>query len=254
MNYATLCNGEHSLWARLEKLGVPAEFQDRCVRVYGLRTHGVLNGKFVTELIYVHSKLTIVDDHKTIIGAANINDRSMLGDRDSEVNVVIEDREMIPGRMNGKPYEVGKFSHTLRCQLMKEHLGMLSDEDLSIDVSDPVSQDFHGKVSKIAENNTKIYEKLFEELPTDKVRSEKDLKCWKENKGLDKKLDKKLAKDELDKIRGSVVNFPFLFLSRAPTILRPFSPGDITAMEKNMPQEAKSLNVDYQHVLCLYCE
>jgi phosphatidylserine/phosphatidylglycerophosphate/cardiolipin synthase-like enzyme len=44
----------------------------------------------VTELIYVHSKLLIADDKLVICGSANINDRSMLGKRDSEIAVVIE--------------------------------------------------------------------------------------------------------------------------------------------------------------------
>lgn len=36
----------------------------------------------VTEQVYVHSKMMIVDDRLTIIGSANINDRSMVGNRD----------------------------------------------------------------------------------------------------------------------------------------------------------------------------
>jgi phosphatidylserine/phosphatidylglycerophosphate/cardiolipin synthase-like enzyme len=35
--------------------------------------------------IYVHSKLMIIDDCMALIGSANINDRSLLGSRDSEV-------------------------------------------------------------------------------------------------------------------------------------------------------------------------
>jgi len=35
--------------------------------------------------VYVHSKIMIVDDCITLIGSANINDRSLLGSRDSEV-------------------------------------------------------------------------------------------------------------------------------------------------------------------------
>jgi hypothetical protein len=35
----------------------------------------------VTEQIYIHSKLLIVDDRLVICGSANINDRSMLGKR-----------------------------------------------------------------------------------------------------------------------------------------------------------------------------
>ena len=37
--------------------------------------------------VYTHSKLMIVDDWCLIVGSANINDRSMLGDRDSEMAV-----------------------------------------------------------------------------------------------------------------------------------------------------------------------
>lgn len=50
----------------------------------------MLNGSLVTELIYVHSKLMIVDDRVVICGSANINDRSMIASRDSEIAVIIE--------------------------------------------------------------------------------------------------------------------------------------------------------------------
>ena len=47
-------------------------------------------------MIYVHSKLLIADDRLVLCGSANINDRSMLGDRDSELAMVIEgDREVV---------------------------------------------------------------------------------------------------------------------------------------------------------------
>jgi phospholipase D1/2 len=32
----------------------------------------------------------IVDDEKVILGSANINDRSLLGDRDSEIAILVE--------------------------------------------------------------------------------------------------------------------------------------------------------------------
>eukprot|EP01006_Ploeotia_vitrea_P023229 TRINITY_DN55673_c0_g1_i1.p1 TRINITY_DN55673_c0_g1~~TRINITY_DN55673_c0_g1_i1.p1 ORF type:complete len:877 (+),score=117.73 TRINITY_DN55673_c0_g1_i1:151-2631(+) len=38
-------------------------------------------------MIYVHSKMLIMDDEYIIIGSANINDRSMAGNRDSEIAV-----------------------------------------------------------------------------------------------------------------------------------------------------------------------
>jgi len=52
----------------------------------------------VTELIYVHSKLLIADDRLVICGSANINDRSMLGKRDSEIAVIIEVCEYVTSR------------------------------------------------------------------------------------------------------------------------------------------------------------
>lgn len=49
----------------------------------------------MTEIIYVHSKLMIVDDQIALIGSANINDRSLNGNRDTELAVVIEQTEPI---------------------------------------------------------------------------------------------------------------------------------------------------------------
>lgn len=44
----------------------------------------------ITNMIYVHSKIILIDDKIAIIGSANINDRSMNGDKDSEIGIVIE--------------------------------------------------------------------------------------------------------------------------------------------------------------------
>ena len=37
------------------------------------RSSGILEGMVVTEQIYVHTKLMIVDDKRVIVGSANIN-------------------------------------------------------------------------------------------------------------------------------------------------------------------------------------
>lgn len=44
--------------------------------------------------MYIHSKLIIVDDRKVILGSANINDRSLLGERDSELGIIVEDEDI----------------------------------------------------------------------------------------------------------------------------------------------------------------
>ena len=36
----------------------------------------------------------IVDDKRCIIGSANINDRSLLGERDSELGIIVEDEDI----------------------------------------------------------------------------------------------------------------------------------------------------------------
>ena len=63
---------------------------------YSLRNHDLVFDVPTTEIIYIHSKLMIVDDKKVIIGSANINDRSMLGNRDSEFCVWMEKNHKQP--------------------------------------------------------------------------------------------------------------------------------------------------------------
>lgn len=79
--------GKDAILNRLIEAGIedPSEY----ITFHGLRTHAMLNGTLVTELIYVHSKLLIVDDSTVICGSANINDRSMIATRDSEIAVII---------------------------------------------------------------------------------------------------------------------------------------------------------------------
>ena len=49
-----------------------------------------------------------------IPGSANINDRSMLGLRDSELAVLVEDEERVPSIMDGKEYQAGPLALALR--------------------------------------------------------------------------------------------------------------------------------------------
>jgi phospholipase D1/2 len=36
------------------------------------------------------------------MGSANLNDRSQMGDRDSEIAMIVEDTDIIPSKMNGE--------------------------------------------------------------------------------------------------------------------------------------------------------
>ncbi|KAI8055519.1 hypothetical protein BDF22DRAFT_742098 [Syncephalis plumigaleata] len=93
----------------------------------------IAEGKqYVTELTYIHTKLMIIDDTTVVCGSANINDRSMEGNRDSEICVIIEDHDKIDTRMGNHPWKAGRLAYTLRMQLMREHCGLLPHTDMRI--------------------------------------------------------------------------------------------------------------------------
>lgn len=125
--YRSICRGETSIFGRLRALGIEPEDY---IQFYSLRSWGKIgpHKHLVTEQLYIHAKCMIVDDRAAIIGSANINERSMLGSRDSEVAAIVRDTDMIWSSMNGRPYLVGRFPHTLRMRLMREHLGIDVDE------------------------------------------------------------------------------------------------------------------------------
>ncbi len=120
--YATINRGINSMMEQLKKRAPNINIQS-FLSFYCLRNWGVINNKVVCEQIYVHCKLLIVDDRVVIVGSANINDRSMLGLRDSEVAIRIEDTLHVESRMAGLPHTVGFLPHSLRLKLMRQHAG-----------------------------------------------------------------------------------------------------------------------------------
>uniref|UniRef100_F7INX7 Phospholipase n=2 Tax=Callithrix jacchus TaxID=9483 RepID=F7INX7_CALJA len=208
-NYRTMCRGENSILGQLK-----AELGNQWINYIsfcGLRTHAELEGNLVTELIYVHSKLLIADDNTVIIGSANINDRSMLGKRDSEMAVIVQDTETVPSVMDGEEYQAGRFAQGLRLQCFRVVLGYLDDP--SEDIQDPVSDKFFKEVwVSTAARNATIYDKVFRCLPNDEVHNLIQLRDFI-NKPVLAKEDPIRAEEELKKIRGFLVQFPFYFLS-----------------------------------------
>uniref|UniRef100_A0A1A8N017 Phospholipase n=1 Tax=Nothobranchius pienaari TaxID=704102 RepID=A0A1A8N017_9TELE len=208
-NYRTMNRGEHSIISQLKK-----EMDDQWMNYIsfaGLRTHTELEGRLVTELIYVHSKMLIADDNTVIIGSANINDRSMLGKRDSEVAVIFEDSENVTSVMDGQEYDAGPFALQLRLECFRTVLG--GHTDSSIDLSDPVSDRFYKEVwMTTAGRNATIYEKVFRCLPSSLVRNMSELEQFLSKSGL-AQTDVARAQEELRKIRGFLVQFPLDFLS-----------------------------------------
>uniref|UniRef100_A0A670KFN5 Phospholipase n=1 Tax=Podarcis muralis TaxID=64176 RepID=A0A670KFN5_PODMU len=205
--YRTLCRGEASIVSRLK--AVMGDDWKSYISFCGLRTHGELQGKLLTELIYIHSKMLIADDRRVIIGSANINDRSLLGKRDSELAVLVEDTDLVPSVMGGQEYQAGKFALSLRLDCFRCVLGVASD----LDIQDPLSDRFFWDIwQATASSNTSIYDKVFSCLPTDAVKSRRDLHHHVSKKSLASESPI-LARDHLQKVRGHLVQFPLDFLA-----------------------------------------
>ncbi|KAK2734211.1 hypothetical protein FQN55_002878 [Onygenales sp. PD_40] len=222
---------------------------------------------FVTEELYVHSKVLIADDRTVICGSANLNDRSQLGDHDSEIAVIIQDPTPMESTMNGQPWLVSKFAATLRRQLCRKHLGLIPVEDHQRPnanfepvgvpnvydynspenqiVTDPLSDTFQSLWNSRAKTNTGVFRKVFHVVPDDSVRNWADYKEFyeyyfrnpiseegkkeKEAQGQGQKPELpryllghvvrddfpegvKAVKEELSKIKGTLVEMPLMFL------------------------------------------
>ncbi|PFH53623.1 hypothetical protein AMATHDRAFT_137275 [Amanita thiersii Skay4041] len=196
---------------------------------------------YVSELLYIHSKLMVVDDRKVIIGSANINDRSQKGNGDSEIAVVIEDGEEIETTMNGEPWMASRFAATLRRMLYREHLGLIppqrcesrdpqvtsymrpaphdydydfgSEEDTT--VADPLSESTMVLWNKTAHKNREIFSELFRPVPTNVVRdwATYDRYVPKVKTGhVIPGVSLERVKSRLNEVRGALVECPLDFL------------------------------------------
>jgi len=180
------------------------------------------NGMPVYDQVYVHAKTLIVDDKFVIIGSANINDRSMLGSRDSELCCVVEHQDFknISGP-DGKTYEVSKFAYHLRLRLMTSYLGLKKDERKKLR---HISSDSAYHLWKsISRKNTELYIKIFKVMP-DNIYNRTDLNHLdpREKTFFDNLSSNHV--EDLKEIRGFLVDFPLDFLRdehqfMSPTIL-----------------------------------
>lgn len=160
----------------------------------------------------------------------------MLGSRDSEVAVIVEDEEFESHFMNMKPYKAGRFSGSLRRMLMREHLGIYKktadltpspQEKLKLDsVNDPISDHFWSNVwNETARLNTAIYEQVFPVIPTDEIKSFAQIPEYI-NKAKLCKVDKCKAEERLTAIQGHLVFLPLQFLIKELTPTFNYSPQD----------------------------
>ncbi|KAJ1942203.1 hypothetical protein GGF37_003214 [Kickxella alabastrina] len=124
----------------------------------------------------------------------------MVGNRDSEIAMIVEDTEPIRTTMDGRPYQAAKFAHSLRMQLCQEHSGLLesvdqmryvfeafagnppidtkrSEADIAESkrarrvLEDPLSDDFMELWWNTATTNAEVFRDVFKCVPDDTIEN-----------------------------------------------------------------------------------
>ncbi|HEY4317355.1 MAG TPA: phospholipase D-like domain-containing protein [Herbaspirillum sp.] len=163
---------------RPQQANESAEEWRKYLTVLNLRNYGHSDTHMVTEMIYIHSKLMIVDDAVAIIGSANINDRSLNGNGDTELAAVVVDSA------EAKMTDVGAgikivtrgFARELRMRQWKKHLGMLVDQNTTgvlkepaaphgISIEHPLAPASINGIFKLAHDNRSAYSEVFLSTP-----------------------------------------------------------------------------------------
>lgn len=204
---------------------------------------------FFQEELYIHAKLCIIDDKYVICGSSNINDRSQLGFHDSELSIVLQDRDEVEIQMDGKPYKAARLAHELRSSLWREHMGLLPPQTLDASddpnaqppsensrndylpgpeadfVSDPLSPKLWEEWTNRATVNTEVFRTLFHADPDDNILTFDDYDSFTPNPKADKDhkqghlYDKirpvKEIRAELDRVKGHLVWMQLKFLENA---------------------------------------
>ncbi|KAG6038737.1 hypothetical protein E4U41_003764 [Claviceps citrina] len=230
------------------------------VAYHAMRVEGTLNDEpwdchddeeseiknWIQEELYIHSKLLIADDRVVICGSSNLNDRSQLGDHDSELSIVMEDTRKIQTTMDGKPFEAGYHAATLRRFLWREHLGLLPAQDMDAKddinaqppsviaendvfdkdetwdfVADPLSDQLWDTWMGNAQKNTKIFRNVFHADPDDHIKTFDDYDRYLPPKGVkaghvyDQFMPPEEARAKLSQVKGHLVCMSMQFLQDA---------------------------------------
>lgn len=131
-----------------------------------LRNWQLLEKRPVTEQIYVHSKLLIVDDRVAVLGSANINDRSQIGNRDSELAVIVRDDEQIAVKLDGIRQDLVSMNvHQLRVRLWRKLFGLMGGagpaNELVSFIDKPAAKETWKAIQKVAFSNALAYQNAF---------------------------------------------------------------------------------------------
>lgn len=167
-----------------EYKSVPIDHCWAYVTLLNLRNHGVLAGRPVTEQVYVHTKMMVVDDRYAIVGSANVNDRSLLGDRDSELAVLVMDTDWSYEDIGSKdePTTVTrKFARDLRMGVWRKIFGAAAGS-LEDAIKRPAAQSSWEDIRDRAKKNSQAFEAVFPHIPRNGSRIWPGIKMTKEGK------------------------------------------------------------------------
>ena len=143
-------------------------------------------------------QLMVVDDRHLILGSANLNDRSMLGSRDSELAVYVTgplDNQVPIGQ---ESWPVSSRIHQFRRSLFFEHFGH--------DIAFPAAPEAWQAIKQILTTNTDFYNRAFKTYPSNEYRSFQALQSR------NKDFDQQFFEAQRTSVRGHAVCYPYYFL------------------------------------------
>ena len=155
---------------------IPVEKCYDYVTLLNLRNWVKVGHRYLTEQVYVHSKVMIVDDMYALLGSANINDRSLLGERDSELAVLVSDDNTahVDVKGTGRPKVVRVFAHDLRMNLWKKLFGITGGvrpaSGLAAAIEHPGKPKSWQRIQQRAAKNAELYEAAFAWVPRNTFR------------------------------------------------------------------------------------
>src|SRR5690606_30979739 len=107
-------------------------------------------------------------------GSANINDRSLQGERDSELAVIVRDSTPVQVMLDGKyPHTVSRGVHQLRVDLWKKHFGLAMTKSSGVSpaagleqyLEQPAAEGARRAVQQRAAANSRAFDQAFDFLP-----------------------------------------------------------------------------------------
>jgi phospholipase D1/2 len=126
----------------------PVEFQTQTSARHCVHTASELLSRTRRHLVYVHSKMVIVDDAVALVGSANINQRSLDGSRDSEIVLGCWQQKYLADQQDIARGDV----HGFRLQCFAHIMGVLDEA-----FRHPSSLECVHRVNEIARTNWNTY-------------------------------------------------------------------------------------------------